>query len=148
MSDTLADSEIFYRETVLARSRAPRHAGAPPRIDATGHAESRLCGDSVDIFLMRDAQGALARIGFSAEGCAISIAAADLLAEALTGRTPAEAEAVARAFRAMLSTGRPDDTLPRALHAFAGLAAYPARRGCALLPWQALAGAFGEGAWR
>ena len=148
MSATATDPETFYRETVLAHSRAPRHAAPPSRVDASGHAENRMCGDAVDVYLMRGADGAMAQIGFQAEGCAISIAAADLMAEALTGRTESDAATLDRAFRAMLASGEPGPALPRELHAFAGLAAYPARRGCALLPWQALATALGQGPQR
>ena len=141
----MTDPETFYRDTVLAHSRAPRHAGAPPRVDASGHAESRLCGDAVDVFLMRHPDGTLARIGHRAEGCAISIAVADLMAETLSGQTDDQARATSGAFQTMLTSGVPHPALPPHLHAFAGLAAYPARRGCALLPWQALATALGHG---
>jgi nitrogen fixation NifU-like protein len=73
-------------------------------------------------------------------GCSISQASASVLHELLQGRTASDAFAVHEAFVALMQ-GRgqvePDEEVLGDGVAFAGVARYPARVKCALLPWMA-----------
>jgi nitrogen fixation NifU-like protein len=80
------------------------------------------------------------KAAFTGEGCAISLAAADLFAGMLEGRTREEAEALIRHFTAFLkkeNTGLDDDELED-LTTLEGVSRFPARIKCALLPFIAL----------
>jgi nitrogen fixation NifU-like protein len=142
MTDAGAETDRFYQQVIMRHSRTPAHAHRPARVDAEGHASNRLCGDAVAVFLERPGER-LDDVGFQAEGCAISVAAADLMAEAVRGRRPAEVRGMARAFRAMIDRGEAWPHCPPGLRALAGVHAYKSRRVCATLPWQALEDALG-----
>ena len=72
--------------------------------------------------------------------CSISQASASVMHELLTGKSPAEAARVSEAFLELMQ-GRgevqPDEDVLGDGIAFAGVARYPARVKCALLPWMA-----------
>lgn len=122
-----------YQALILARHKHPRHAGRPAQFDAQGQGANPICGDAVRVYLTR----AGAEVHHEAEGCAILQASADLMAEAVAGKTPAQIEQLGRDFAALLATGAENPALGE-LNAFAGLADYPARIRCATLPWHAL----------
>ena len=79
-------------------------------------------------------------VSYDGMGCSISQASASVLHELLRGRTVGEAFAVHAAFVELMG-GRgqvePDEELLGDGVAFAGVARYPARVKCALLPWMA-----------
>ena len=79
-------------------------------------------------------------VSYDGMGCSISQASASVLHELLRGRTVGEAFAVHAAFVELMA-GRgqvePDEELLGDGVAFAGVARYPARVKCALLPWMA-----------
>jgi nitrogen fixation NifU-like protein len=63
------------------------------------------------------------------------------MAELVAGHSPAEAEAIRLAFVALMHSrgaDEPDEDVLGDGVAFAGVARYPARIKCALLPWMAL----------
>jgi len=141
MSEVMEAS--LYQSVILDRSRNPRFRRrlAGPAL-LHGKCTNPLCGDEAAIELRLDAGGQIDDIGFTAEGCAISLAACDLMAEAARGLAPAEALALGSAFESMLGGG-PDIT-DSTLLCFAPLRGYPSRRRCGTLPWQALATALGS----
>ncbi len=82
-----------YSDVIRERWRRPRFRGEVP--DATASAEdvNPLCGDRVRIALViADARVATAR--FTGDSCAICTAAADVVAELVTGRTVDESRAI------------------------------------------------------
>ncbi len=111
----------LYREQILDRYKHPRFRGPLDDPDARYEDENPLCGDRVVVYLKFDADGK-AQARFEGEGCAISMAAADLLMEYATGQT-------ADALRGLTK----DDVLD-----LIGLRLSPARLKCALLPYKAL----------
>jgi nitrogen fixation NifU-like protein len=135
------DTLRLYQDVILRHSRAPLHAQRPDRIDGSGIGDNPLCGDHVEVFVARNADGTLAQIGFEARGCAISVASADLMAELLHGAAPDQIARIENAFRRMIETGPDaDDGAPEleTLRPLSGVHDYPSRRRCATLPWQAL----------
>ncbi|HSB23998.1 MAG TPA: SUF system NifU family Fe-S cluster assembly protein [Burkholderiaceae bacterium] len=128
----------LYRELVLEHKRAPRNFGA---LDAATHraqGHNPQCGDDVRVEL-RVEGGRLADIRFAGQGCAICIASASMMTEAVKGRAIAEAEQLQQRFRAVL-TGQldPESAVLGKLESLAGVRRYPARIKCALLGWHAL----------
>lgn len=131
------DTQRFYQEVILRHSRSPEHAGRPTRIDAAGHGNNPMCGDTVEVFV-QGANGTIEQAGYEAKGCAISLASADLMAGMMRGRSFAEAKALADAFGQMIATGQRDAPGLERLLPLAEVHDYPSRQRCATLPWQAL----------
>ena len=50
--------------------------------------DNPLCGDQLQVQISLDAEGKVAQVAFQGQGCAISIAAASMLSDQLTGLTP------------------------------------------------------------
>lgn len=130
------DLRDLYQEVILDHGRKPRHGRRLAVFDAEAKGDNPMCGDRVTVFV-RHEDAAIADVGFEARGCAISIASADLMAEAVVGKTAGEIADMTERFVQMARTGAPDDELP-GLRPLAGVHEYPSRIKCATLPWMAL----------
>ena len=147
--DTLADADRIYQDLILERSRAPRHGAGLEVFDAEAEGSNPMCGDRVSVQIRRDGSGGLAEVGFRARGCAITVASADLMAEAVQGLDEAAVPALAAAFEAMVRSGTvPADPRFASLGALAGVHAFRSRIRCATLPWSALDEALSRGIGR
>ena len=137
----LADARVaaLYQDAILEHFRRPRNRGAHERPDARAEVRNPLCGDELEVTLLAD--GARVREARAeARGCSIAAASASMMTELVVGRTAAEVAALRGGLEAVLA-GDPDAAADAALgdlRAFAGLARFPARHRCALLPWEAL----------
>jgi nitrogen fixation protein NifU and related proteins len=133
----------LYQELILEHSRHPRHFGPLPGASHQAQRENPFCGDDITVSLALEGER-IAGIQFEGAGCAISLAAASMMTEALAGRTRPEALALARQFFAMVSGEAlsPGDGLG-SLQAFAAVTRFPVRADCARLPWRALLAALG-----
>ena len=136
----MSDLRDLYQEVILDHGRRPRHGSRLVAYDATARGDNPMCGDRVQVFVRHDDQGRIAEAGFEARGCAISIASADLMAETVTGRSNAEARALAARFRDMARTGEAgsEDAAMERLRPLAGVHEFPSRVKCATLAWHAL----------
>lgn len=134
---TAAENDL-YQEIVVEHKRAPRNFGAlaAPTHQARGH--NPQCGDNLKVELQLDG-GKLADIRFNGNGCAICIASASMMTEAVRGADIAVAQDLQKRFRAVL-TGQldPDEAHLGKLVSLAGVRRYPSRIKCALLGWHAL----------
>ena len=130
------DLADLYRDVIIDHNRKPRNFRKIP--PPCRHAEglNPLCGDKLQVYLKLDDQDRIEDIAFEGSGCAISVASASLMTEALRGRSRAEAEALFEHIHAML-TGReePDPGAIGKLTALAGVREYPSRVKCASLCW-------------
>ncbi|MFO1302049.1 MAG: SUF system NifU family Fe-S cluster assembly protein [Burkholderiaceae bacterium] len=136
--NALAAGNDLYGELVVEHKRAPRNFGPleSPTHQARGH--NPQCGDDLEVQL-RVEDGRLRDIRYRGQGCAICIASASMMSEAVKGRTVAEAEALQQRFRAVLTGQRePEAAELGKLVSLAGVRRYPARIKCALLGWHAL----------
>ena len=138
MSESFADLRDLYQEVILERSRHPRHQHRLDPFDGAAKGDNPMCGDRVEVRVRLDG-GRVAEAGFEARGCAISVASADLMAEAVAGRSPAEIRDVSARLRAMVQTGLcPACADMAALQPLAGVPEFKSRLKCATLPWDAL----------
>lgn len=139
---SLAETEL-YQDLVLEHKRAPRHFG---RLQAPTHqarGRNPQCGDDIAVELRMD--GVMLRdIAFHGQGCAICIASASMMSEAVLGLERSAVQALQQRFRAVL-TGQlePEQAGLGKLLSLAGVRRYPSRIKCALLAWHALAQAIG-----
>lgn len=111
----------IYQEIILEHYRSPKNFKPLAKPTATVVVNNPLCGDRlrVDVVLRGDR---LTEIGFSGEGCAISIASASLLSEYVKGKRKKE-------------LARLDKTTALGL---LGIDLSPNRIKCALLAWEGL----------
>ncbi len=135
---TTGAENALYQELVLEHKRKPRHFGHldTPTGQARGH--NPQCGDDLQVEVqVRD--GRLHDLAFSGQGCAICIASASMMSEALVGRDIAAARDLQQRFRSVL-TGEiePETANLGKLISLAGVRRYPSRIKCALLGWHAL----------
>ncbi len=139
MSDDASD---LYQTLVMERARHPLHAGRIDPAEAEAEGDNPMCGDRVRISLRLNAASEISAVGHETRGCAICLAAADMLAEVVTGRPANQIAPLAAQFEAMVQSGQvPDSPDFALLQAFSGLSAYRSRHRCAILPWQALSAA-------
>ena len=129
----------LYQEIILDHYRHPHGRGLREPFGGEAHHVNPTCGDEVTLRVAADG-ATLTDISYDGQGCSISQASASILHELLNGRTAAEATAVHEAFVTLMQ-GRgnvtPDEDVLGDGVAFAGVARYPARVKCALLPWMA-----------
>lgn len=137
------DLRDLYQDVILRHGRTPTHGRRLTVFDAEAKGDNPMCGDRVTVFLRHEA-GHIAELGFEARGCAISIASADLMAEAVTGLTPPEALTLGDSFAHLARTGTSDAAGLDLLRPLAGVFAYPSRVKCATLPWAALRAALSD----
>jgi nitrogen fixation NifU-like protein len=140
----MSAAEQLYQEMVVEHKRAPRHFGtlAAPTHEARGH--NPQCGDDVDVQLRLE-DGRVADIAFHGQGCAICIASASMMTEAVLGRDIEAARALQQRFRAVLTgQAEPEGAQLGKLVSLAGVSRYPSRIKCALLGWHAMMHAIGE----
>ena len=137
ITETAAEIDL-YQDVVMDHKRAPRHFGtlAAPTHQARG--QNPQCGDDLRVALVVD-DGRVSDIRFHGQGCAICIASASMMSEAVLGQEVALAQALQGRFPAVL-TGQmeADEAHLGKLISLAGVSRYPGRIKCALLGWHAL----------
>jgi len=127
----------LYREVILDHNRNPRNFGRLDPHDAEAKGHNPLCGDRLTITLNQNPDG-VTDLRFEGNGCAISMASASLMTEAVKGRSRAEIEALFQRVHALLTTpGAPGADLGK-LAALSGVREFPARVKCASLCWHTL----------
>ena len=133
-----AVDDDLYQEVVVEHKRAPRHFGVLTAATHEAQGRNPQCGDEVRVQLrMEDHK--VRDIGFSGQGCAICIASASMMTEAVLGGDEAAVCELQQRFRAVL-TGQlePEAASLGKLVSLAGVRRYPSRIKCALLGWHAL----------
>lgn len=126
----------IYRETILDHNQVPRNKGKLERPTATVGLLNPTCGDQIRLDL-EVANGKVTDVRFDGQGCAISMASASMMTEAIKGRSVNDALALARAFKAFL-TGQPPEVDLGELEALEGVSQFPSRVKCATLAHNAL----------
>lgn len=137
--------EDLYQELILDHGKRPRNHRRLEAADATARGDNPLCGDRCEMFLRLE-DGRVAEAAFQGRGCAVSLASASLLTEAVAGLARDDALALSAEVRAMARSGRvpPGPGFAR-LGALSGVAAFPSRVKCATLPWVTLEAALSGG---
>jgi nitrogen fixation NifU-like protein len=132
-------TEELYQEIILDHYKHPHGKGLRAPYGGEAHHVNPTCGDEITIRVAADGSR-LSDISYDGMGCSISQASASVLFDLLQGRSAAQAGAVHEAFVTLMQ-GRgqvePDEEVLGDGIAFAGVARYPARVKCALLPWMA-----------
>ena len=135
--------EDLYQEIILDHYRNPQGRGLREPFEAQVHHVNPTCGDEIDLRVHLEEEDGVTRVAdvsYAGQGCSISQASASVMYDSIAGRTLDEAlEALARFQEMVQSKGEiagDEETMGDAV-AFAGVAKYPARVKCALLPLMA-----------
>lgn len=132
------DLQNVYRETVLEHSRHPHNYRQLQSANRRALGFNPLCGDKLTVYIDVQ-QDQVHNVSFEGSGCAISIASASMMTDALKGCSVAEAETMINQVQRMLASddGATDDRLAD-VRALEGVRSYPSRVKCATLAWTAL----------
>lgn len=128
----------LYRELILDHYRRPRGAEPVPSPDRRAEGQNPLCGDECSVALRLDGDR-VARVGFRGRGCSISVASGSMMAQEAPGKSLEELRRLHRAVRDLLQgKGAPPGVDLGDMEALEGVAQFPVRVKCALLPWSTL----------
>jgi len=119
-----------YQAQILEHYKHPHNRGALDPATHKARESNPLCGDDITLALRVDGSNRIEDVRFDGEGCAISMASASLLTDAVKGRSLEEAAAMDKA--AVLGN--------------LGVPLSAVRQQCALLPLKALQAALSRGA--
>ncbi len=141
----MSDLRDLYQDLIIDHSRNPRHFGKLETADYSKEGYNPLCGDKVVIYFCEHTDQ-IHQVQFEGTGCAISMASASLMTEALIGKTRVEIDTLFADFHHLVTTGSPPDNQHHLekLLALAGVAEYPMRVKCATLPWHTALAALRE----
>ena len=129
----------LYQEVIVDHNRNPRNFGELADADRTVEGYNPLCGDKLNLYVKFDGDR-IGEVKFDGSGCAISVASASLMTDALKGKTREEADALFNDFHELLTAKEipaDSDKLDK-LAALAGVRDYPSRIKCATLCWHTL----------
>lgn len=131
-----------YHSAILEHSRTPHRRGALANPTHGGCGENALCGDSLSVQLRVEA-GRIVDYAFEAESCAIVVATASMLGDALVGHASTRLEAIEADLRRLLgqTLPEPDEALGVRLGELADLTemrALPRRHRCVTLALEAV----------
>jgi nitrogen fixation NifU-like protein len=132
------DIHELYRDVILDHNRSPRNFGRLEPSDASAVGHNPLCGDALSLTLRLEGDR-LSDLRFNGQGCAISIASASLMGEAVRGKSLTEVDALYREVHSLLTEPAYVPSVPLGkLMALGGVREYPARVKCASLCWHTL----------
>lgn len=121
--------DALYREEILDHYHSSAHRGRLDAPDRQVDMDNPLCGDRIHLEVaLTDDHHSIDQVRFDGHGCAISQAAASILAEHVEGKTADEARAITAQEMVKLL----------------GIPLTPARLKCGLLAWKALNRALAE----
>lgn len=126
----------LYQEMILDHSRAPRNFGALSHASHQQLGHNPLCGDKLTVYLLEE-NNVIKNVHFEGTGCAISVASASLMTDALKGKTLSEFDTLFKAFHTLVTEGKEIEDVGK-LAVFAGVSEFPVRVKCATLAWHTL----------
>jgi nitrogen fixation protein NifU and related proteins len=133
------DLKDLYRDVIVDHNRKPRNFGKLEPADAHADGHNPLCGDRLTMYVNL-AGDQIKEAKFEGTGCAISVASASLLTEAVKGKSRGEFQALFdEVHRLLTQHDAPVDSAKLGkLAALSGVREFPARVKCASLCWHTL----------
>ena len=131
----------LYQEVILDHNRNPRNFKKIEGANAYAHGVNPLCGDDYHLYLYKDGNGVVRKVGFEGQGCAISKSSASMMTTMIEGKSLEEARRLKDSFIELLTkdeTSEENKTKVGRLKIFQGVRQYPIRVKCATLIWRAL----------
>jgi len=135
----------LYQEVIIDHSKSPRNFGILPDANHRQEGFNPLCGDKLTLTILEQ-NGIIEKIRFEGCGCAISVASASLMTEAIQGKTRLELDEIFNHFHELVTKGH-DAVLENKLGklaVLAGVSEYPVRVKCATLAWHTMKAAIAD----
>jgi nitrogen fixation NifU-like protein len=143
------DLRTLYQEVILDHAKHPRNARLVEQHTCKAQGNNPMCGDRVTVTAQVSDDGRLEKVGFEAKGCAISVASASMMTEALKGQSIVDARRLFDAVHDLCTGKREADAVKQELApaaadsidklaSLSGVRQFPVRVKCATLPWHAL----------
>ena len=132
------DLKDLYRDVIVDHNRNPRNFGKLEPADAHADGHNPLCGDRLSLYVNLDGDR-VRDVKFSGTGCAISVASASLMCEAVKGKRRSEIAHLFGEVHEVLT--KHDAPVPEdlgKLAALSGVREFPVRVKCASLCWHTL----------
>ena len=132
------DLKDLYREGILDHNKSPRLFGRLDPADFAADGHNPLCGDRLHVTVRTDGER-VSDLRFDGKGCAISVASASLMCEAVKGKRRSEIAHLFNEIHDVLThhdASIPDDL--GKLAALSGVREFPVRVKCATLCWHTL----------
>ena len=135
----------LYQEMIIDHYKHPRHAATLRDEEVLVDEENPTCGDRIRLTATVAPDGTVEDIRYDANGCAISVASASMMAETLVGMPAAEARGCIADFLALMR-GKKEMTPEELgeLAALEGVKNFPMRIKCATMCWHAVAHALDQ----
>lgn len=127
----------LYQEIIVDHGKAPRNFGKLLNANHCQAGHNPLCGDKLMLYVI-ERDGIVEEARFEGAGCAISVASASLMIEAVKGKSIAEVEQLFDLFHYLVTEGKEPDVNIGKLAVFSGVAEFPIRVKCATLAWHTL----------
>lgn len=138
----MLDMRELYQEVIVDHNRSPHNFGKLEHPDRIAEGFNPLCGDRLNLYLKIDSDRRITDLKFDGSGCAISVASASLMTDALKGKTIDEANLLFNRFHSLVTQNGPvteeETTQLGKLSALLGVRDYPTRVKCATLCWHTL----------
>jgi len=133
------DLKELYQDVIVDHNRSPRNFRKLADATSVQEGFNPLCGDKLTVYLKLDGER-ISDVCFEGSGCAISVASASLMSEALKDKTVVEAEQLFEKMHGLLTIEdeRRDLESLGKLAALSGVREYPSRVKCATLCWHTL----------
>ncbi len=130
------DLRDLYQDVIIDHNKSPRNFRRIENAERKADGFNPLCGDKLTVYLHMNSDK-IADISFEGTGCAISVASASMMTEALMGKTENEAREFFQEIHALLTDENCSADIGRIgkLASLEGVKAYPSRVKCASLCW-------------
>jgi nitrogen fixation NifU-like protein len=132
------DLKDLYRDVIVDHNRHPRNFGKLDPVDAYADGHNPLCGDRLHVTVRLEGDQ-VSDLRFDGKGCAISVASASLMCEAVKGKQRSEIAHLFNEIHEVLT--HHDAPIPEdlgKLAALSGVREFPVRVKCATLCWHTL----------
>jgi nitrogen fixation NifU-like protein len=132
-----ADLRDLYQQVIMDHNKKPRNFREMENANHLAHGNNPLCGDALVVFVKLEGD-VIEDLSFQGSGCAISVASASLMTEALKGKTLDEAENIYQQMHKQLTGEEFDPAALGKLEVLGGVKEFPARVKCATLSWHTM----------
>lgn len=132
----MSELRNLYQELIIDHGRHPRNFKKLTHANCIKEGFNPLCGDRLTLYLSVENDRVI-DASFEGAGCAISMASASLMTEALKGKTVQQAHALFEAFHQAVMGSDSQEALEKLgkLAVLKGVGEFPSRVKCATLSW-------------
>lgn len=135
----LDNLQKLYQQVILEHYKKPRHREITDLVHRHQGGHNPSGGDTIELTAqLKDSEKQIAAVKFEGEGCAIAMASADLMADAMRGKTISKVLQMVQSCQNMMKGEGGFPREHRRLNVMQGVVQFPVRIKCATLNWHTL----------